>query len=66
MMSANSAASQLGIALGAGAGGLALHLFGWGAVGLSLGAMKILASLIYRHGVKDPYLSTQGKLGARC
>ena len=54
IMSANSAASQLGIALGTGTGGLALHLFGWGAVALSLGAMQILANLIYRHGVKDP------------
>jgi len=27
-------------------------------VGLSLGAMKILASLVYRHGVKDAGHST--------
>jgi predicted MFS family arabinose efflux permease len=65
MMSANSAASQLGTALGAGVGGLALHLFGWGAVGLSLGAMKILASLIYRHGVKEPGDSTHTSMDAR-
>jgi predicted MFS family arabinose efflux permease len=65
MMSVNSAASQLGIALGAGAGGLALHLFGWGAVGLLLGAMKILASLVYRHGVKEPGDSTHTSMDAR-
>ncbi len=65
MMSANSAASQLGTALGAGAGGLALHLFGWGAVGLSLGAMKILAHFVYRHGVEDTGHSTHASMDQR-
>lgn len=65
MMSTNYAASQLGTALKAGAGGLALHLLGWGAVGFSLGAMKILVNLVYRHSVKDTGHSMHTSMGQR-
>jgi DHA1 family inner membrane transport protein len=52
--SVNSAASQLGNAFGAAAGGLALQLSGWGLVGITLGFLQLLASLIYQLGVSKP------------
>lgn len=54
MMSLNSAASQLGIALGAGIGGLALFLYNWGFVGLSLGVIELTAACVYQLAAKDP------------
>jgi MFS transporter, DHA1 family, inner membrane transport protein len=52
--SANSAASQLGVALGAAIGGFALQLSGWGLMGVTLGSLQLLASLIYQFGVSMP------------
>ena len=52
--SANTAASQLGVALGAATGGLALQLSGWGLMGVTLGSLQLLASLIYQFGVSRP------------
>lgn len=54
MMSLNSAASQLGIALGAGIGGLALYLFNWGFVGLFLGVIELSSACAYLIVSKDP------------
>jgi len=45
--SLNSAATQLGIALGAAVGGVTLSLFGWSAVGAAYGAMHIVAATVY-------------------
>jgi len=53
VMSANSAAAQLGTALGASAAGLALHFFGWLAVGVILSVIQMTASVIYQLGVKE-------------
>jgi len=51
--SLNSAATQLGLALGASLGGLILDLSGWGVMGLVYGGMHIIAALIYFAGVRD-------------
>lgn len=54
MMSINSAAVNMGLALGAGVGGLALLLYDYEAIGISLGAMGIAAAIIYQFLVIDP------------
>lgn len=54
MMSIDMAATEGGGALGAGVGGLALLLWGFGGVGLALGSMSIIASLLYLLFVSDP------------
>jgi predicted MFS family arabinose efflux permease len=51
--SVNSAVSQLGVALGAALGGLTLQLHSWGSVGVVLGAMHVIASIVYYVGVKE-------------
>jgi len=51
--SLNSAATQLGLALGASLGGIILDLSGWGVMGLVYGGMHVAAALIYLAGVKD-------------
>lgn len=51
--SLNSAATQLGQALGASLGGIILDLSGWGVMGLLYGGMHIAAALIYLARVKD-------------
>ena len=50
--SANSAVSQFGVALGAALGGLVLQLHSWGTVGVVLGAMHVVASIVYFVGVQ--------------
>jgi predicted MFS family arabinose efflux permease len=65
VMSVDSAATQLGVSLGALIGGLMLHFYSWGMMGVVIGAMLIIASIVYELGAKDPYLSAQGKPGAR-
>jgi predicted MFS family arabinose efflux permease len=45
--SLNSVATQLGVALGTALGGVALSLIGWGAVGVTYGAMHLVAAAIY-------------------
>ena len=65
VMSVNSAATQLGIALGAVFGGLILYFYSWGMMGVVFGAMHIIASIVYELGAKDPYLSAQGSPGAQ-
>ena len=54
MMSINSAAEKMGAALGAGVGGLLLLLYGWNLLGITLGAIGILAAVIYYLLVIDP------------
>ena len=54
MMSMSTAAMNLGEAIGAGMGGLALLLFGYEALGVSLGAMAIAAAMIYHLLTTDP------------
>jgi len=54
MMSLNSAAGNLGMALGSGVGGMVLLVYGYGLVGISLGALGILGTLIYHTQVIDP------------
>ena len=51
--SLNSAATQLGQALGASLGGFILDLSGWGVMGLVYGGMHVAAALIYLVGVKE-------------
>ena len=56
--SLNSAATQLGLALGASLGGVILDLAGWGVMGFVYGGMHIAAALIYLAGVRareEPY-----------
>lgn len=60
VLSVNSAAAQLGVALGALFGGLILYFYSWGMMGVVFGAMHIIASIVYELGAKDSYLSTQG------
>lgn len=54
MMSLNSAAGNLGMALGSAVGGLILLFYDYGLVGLSLGVLGIIATIIYKTQVKDP------------
>ena len=54
MMSINSAAEKMGAALGAGVGGLLLLLYGWNLLGITLGAIGILAAVIYYLLVIEP------------
>jgi DHA1 family inner membrane transport protein len=51
--SLNSAATQLGMALGASLGGVILDLSGWGVMGFVYGGMHIAAALIFLVGVRD-------------
>jgi predicted MFS family arabinose efflux permease len=51
--SLNSAATQLGLALGASLGGVILDVSGWGVMGLVYGGMHVAAALIYLVGVRD-------------
>ena len=51
--SLNSAATQLGIALGASLGGFILDASGWGLMGIVYGVMHVAAALIYLIGVKE-------------
>ena len=51
--SLNSAATQLGLALGASLGGIILDFSGWGVMGLVYGGMHVAAALIYLAGVRD-------------
>jgi predicted MFS family arabinose efflux permease len=59
VMSVNSAATQLGVALGAALGGLILYLYSWGMMGVTFGAMHVLASCVYKLGARESGLSTQ-------
>jgi DHA1 family inner membrane transport protein len=54
IMSLASAAGQLGGALGASAGGLALSLSGWGMVGLTLASFSLAASAIINLWTREP------------
>lgn len=54
MMSLNSAADNMGVALGAGVGGLILFWFDYKGLGLALGAMSITAALLFYLMVIDP------------
>jgi predicted MFS family arabinose efflux permease len=53
MMSLNTAAGNLGMAMGSAAGGLILLLYDYGPVSLSLGALGIIATITYQTQVKD-------------
>jgi len=54
MMSINSAAMNLGSALGAALGGLALLLFDYEGLGSSLGAVGIVAAIVFHLLATDP------------
>lgn len=54
MMSINSAAQNLGSALGAGLGGFALVLFDYEVLGITLGAMGIVAAIVFHLFTIDP------------
>ena len=58
MMSLNTAAGNLGMAIGSAAGGLILLLYDYGPVSLSLGALGVIATITYQTQVKDPTPST--------
>lgn len=54
MMSINSAAENMGMAIGAGVGGLVLIMYNYEFVGISLGALGVVAALILQLLVTDP------------
>ncbi len=54
MMSLNNAARHLGIAIGSAIGGIILLNSGYGALGLALGSLGVVASVIYRLFTVDP------------
>jgi len=54
MMSINSAAMNLGSALGAALGGLTLVLFDYEVLGLALGAMGVVAAIVFQTLSVDP------------
>ncbi len=54
MMALNSAAWNIGNAIGAGIGGLALYYFDYEGLGITLGAMGIVAAFIYYVLVDEP------------
>jgi len=53
IMALNSAAGNLGMAIGAGIGGMVLLTHNYGMVGVSLGALGVLGALTYRFLVVD-------------
>ena len=59
MMSLNAASMGLGAALGSGLGGLIVLMYGWRLVGPALGAIGILASMIFYLLTKDPTQDNQ-------
>jgi len=65
MMSINSAATSMGSALGAGLGGLALLMFNYEGVGISLGGMGIAAAIIFHLLATDPTGTEMRKSGTR-
>jgi len=54
MMSINSAVMNLGPAIGAALGGLTLVLFDYEVLGLTLGAMGIVAAIVFQTLAIDP------------
>lgn len=54
IMALNSAAGNLGMAIGSGIGGMALLMYDYWIVGVSLGALGVLGTLIYQLLVVDP------------
>ena len=54
MMSINSAASNLGIALGGGLGGFVLDIWGYRFLGLTMGIFILVFGIIYYFLVIDP------------
>ena len=56
MMSIQTAMSSIGSALGAGIGGLALHLYDYELVGISLGILAVIGAFIIRMFAADPIL----------
>ena len=54
MMSISSAFTYIGYAIGTGVGGAVLLAYGWGALGLTLGALGLVGSLIYALFTSDP------------
>jgi predicted MFS family arabinose efflux permease len=54
MMSLNAASMGLGTALGSGLGGLIVLIYGWRLLGPTLGAIGILASMIFYFLTEDP------------
>ncbi|MHA1966164.1 MAG: MFS transporter [Candidatus Hodarchaeales archaeon] len=54
MMSLNSASSRVGEAIGAGLGGILLVLYNYEMLGLALGLMSFIASIIFYFFVIDP------------
>jgi DHA1 family inner membrane transport protein len=57
MMSLFSAADNLGMAFGSGIGGYTLFLYGYGALGISLGAMGIISALLFHFLTRDPIMT---------
>jgi len=54
MMSVSSATGNMGVALGAGIGGLMLLWYDYGALGITLGGAGVAASLLFQLLVREP------------
>jgi predicted MFS family arabinose efflux permease len=59
MMSLNSAAENIGMAIGAGVGGLVLLMYNFQLAGASLGALGFVATIIYQSLVTDPTVKAE-------
>ena len=54
MMSVSSATGNIGVALGAGLGGVMLLWYDYGALGIALGGAGVAASLLFQLLVREP------------
>lgn len=59
MMSLNAAAENLGMAIGSGVGGMLLLRYDYGSVGMSLGILGLVATLLYQTVVVDPIKTSE-------
>jgi predicted MFS family arabinose efflux permease len=57
MMSLFTMFAGVGTAIGAGIGGLALIVYGYGALGIILGSMGIIAVIVFKFATVDPTTS---------
>jgi len=58
MMSLFTMFAGVGTAIGAGIGGFALIVYGYGALGISLGSMGVIAAIVFKFATVDPTAKT--------